>query len=1156
MKTEPTPIPKTGSMRLIEILQEEFNKLHGKTFKPKDPGPSDEKPKETKTPGLGDFYRIEPEQRILKLSEEKPQDTSDDNPGPDPEPSEQFKAFMVFSEERLKEWRGKSFGNAGDKPDVKALKTGKERRLPTGWKKIMEEYRIALEHQIADKDFVFKEEWVADGPLRPYTRALLEQYKTTYGSDFNLPVLSRRRRSGSGSMPMETSAKDQLQEDRATELNTLIVEDIFPEYWGGRADDIQLNELYLEMFSLNKAALCLSGGGIRSGTFALGVLQGLAELNIKPSDFTYMSTVSGGGYLGGWLSAWIRQEGADVVAKKLKPGFSFPLEPAPIRHLRTYSNYLSPKLGLFSADTWALVAIYLRNLVINWLSIIPFLAAFVCIPWIMVTFLNIHPSFWLMRGMFVLGGVLFIISDFFIKRNPPLQPAQETEKWKSLARDKNFITLCLLPGILAIICWVTAWYWFMYADVDLPPFFSKLRDDIVDVADGEFPFAALKSFVPVVIVFMFLEWVLYLLAEWWGVVPRRFDTERAKGSRWKEMLCLLVAGTLFGVILISMTHFMMPKCAPGPLFSILYACLAFPTVQIMLLFNGFVYEGLKSKFVEDAEREWMARYSGWFLVASLGWLILSGVILYGPYQMQEMLKYIFPLGTVTSFVTAYLGQKIVGGSKPGQTDRKTGGIMSYISLPLLAAVAVIILFIAISFLIVFLITRLSRVDFDPLKAAGLLPWVSLLVFAVMAAICLFFSRIIDMNRFSLHALYRSRLIRAYLGASRPAGTRRPDPFTGFDETDNLPMGDLVQANGTLTKPFHVINMALNLVAGENLAWQERKAASFTVSPLHAGSLLLGYRRTYQEKVNGQGRTGVQDSGEDPQKDQYYGGRSGITLGTALTISGAAVSPSSGYHTSPLVAFFMTLFNLRLGWWLGSPGPLGDNTYYLSSPKYGLKPLLSEMFGKTDELNPYIFLSDGGHFENLGLYEMVLRRNRFIILSDASCDASCELEDLGNAIRKIRIDHGITIDFPFEFNIHSRKAGEKGKYWALGRVQYPENKRNSRKEGLFGERDGILLYIKPSIYGGEAKDISNYASVNADFPHESTADQFFSESQFESYRALGLFMIGKVAKELRDEAGVELQELLNAQNTDEWKILIDAINKKWKEEPSEKKPEKP
>jgi hypothetical protein len=370
-------------------------------------------------------------------------------------------------------------------------------------------------------------------------------------------------------------------------------------------------------------------------------------------------------------------------------------------------------------------------------------------------------------------------------------------------------------------------------------------------------------------------------------------------------------------------------------------------------------------------------------------------------------------------------------------------------------------------------------------------------------------------------MYRARLIRAYLGASRLPGERRPDPFTGFDEGDNFPMGcvgtPVRGAPDTPRPPFHVLNLALNLVGGRNLAWQERKARSFTVSPLHAGAWKLGYRPT---------RIHLHDC-QVPAKGLLYGGDRGISLGTAMTISGAAASPNMGYHSSPAVTFLMTLFNARLGWWLGNPGPAGDRTFHLSGPTLAVRPILDEMLGATNDTNEYVYLSDGGHFENLGLYEMVLRRNRFIVVSDAGCDEQCSLQDLGNAIRKIRIDMGIPIDFGKEFLIRARSsdpAAPDGRPWAFARIRYS----CADAPGITGpacdQVDGVLLYIKPGIYGGEPRDVFNYSTANAAFPHESTADQFFSESQFESYRALGSHTVEQL---VHSDPTIDLNALFTA-----------------------------
>jgi hypothetical protein len=334
---------------------------------------------------------------------------------------------------------------------------------------------------------------------------------------------------------------------------------------------------------------------------------------------------------------------------------------------------------------------------------------------------------------------------------------------------------------------------------------------------------------------------------------------------------------------------------------------------------------------------------------------------------------------------------------------------------------------------------------------------------------------INANKFSLYAIYRNRLIRAYLAASRT--TRMPSLFTGFDPADNFQLHSLPAG-----KPLHVINAALDLVTGQQLAWQERKAESFTMSRLHCGSPCLGYRPS----------------------DKYG---NGITMGTALAISGAAANPNIGYHPSPLVGFLMTLFDGRLGCWLGNPGPAGARTWRRTGPRYVVGPLFSDIMGNTTDCYEYVNLFDGGHFENLGLYEMVLRRCHYMVVIDGSEDPNCSFSDLGQAVRKIRIDLGVPIEFE-KIMIQARSDDDaknsKGRNYAIGTIQY------SRKDGP-SANDGILIYIKPAWYGDGPPDLFEYATRNRAFPHESASDSSFAESKFESYRMLGDYTMEKICK---------------------------------------------
>jgi hypothetical protein len=499
---------------------------------------------------------------------------------------------------------------------------------------------------------------------------------------------------------------------------------------------------------------------------------------------------------------------------------------------------------------------------------------------------------------------------------------------------------------------------------------------------------------------------------------------------------------------------------------------------------------------------------------------------------------------------------------------------------------------------------------------------------------------ININKFSLHAAYRDRLIRAYLGASRNERERAPNPFTGFDDQDNLQMQELrterfhgesirdldaladalsaakghsgdpttpaefiyprlpdvvrdgldehriasppiasppdetqteqlkaalasalnriienerlyaeevfsdllkladasslgarsekarkirqlfpgkdesiddvgveqLRANRGLMelafpgmfeeagmcKPLHVVNMALNLVGGEDLGWQNRMAESFTVTPLHAGSYCVGYR---DSRVYGK------DSSQRA-----------ISLGTSVAISGAAVSPNMGYHSSPFVTFLLTLFNVRLGWWLGNPGKAGQKTFDHAGPRVAFFPIISEALGLTNDRYEYVYLSDGGHFENLGLYEMILRRCRLIVVSDGSEDHDYTFEGLGNAISKVRVDLGVPINFekiyvfPQDYEFKDDKEKRLQGYCALGRICY-----SCVDSGKGDDVDGYLLYVKATLTGTEPKDIYNYSRAHTAFPHESTGDQMYSEEQFESYRELGAHAFKKICE---------------------------------------------
>jgi hypothetical protein len=342
--------------------------------------------------------------------------------------------------------------------------------------------------------------------------------------------------------------------------------------------------------------------------------------------------------------------------------------------------------------------------------------------------------------------------------------------------------------------------------------------------------------------------------------------------------------------------------------------------------------------------------------------------------------------------------------------------------------------------------------------------------------------------------------------------RRPNPITGFDPSDDFPLNDLAIVRGwgddlvvDYRGPYHLVNTSMNLVAGGDLAWQERMAESFVLSPLYCGSKTTGFRKTVVRRVDLEdGELDLRERDSGDAELPGFGGN--IRLGTAISVSGAAASPNAGYHSSPLVTILLTVFNARLGLWLGNPS---RPSWRKSGPGFAIY-LIDELFGRTTSKGKYVYLSDGGHFENLGVYELVRRRCRHIVVCDAGADPQSSFWDLGSLVRKCREDFGVRIEIDISPLLKEDGATHAKWHCAVGSIHY--------EDVDTWASPGTLFYIKPSLTGDEPSDVRNYVSEHRDFPHESTADQFFGESQFESYRVLGEHIAAEVFLDAVEEAG--------------------------------------
>jgi Patatin-like phospholipase len=875
--------------------------------------------------------------------------------------------------------------------------------------------------------------------------------------------------------------------------------------------------LYRKAHQLNLSALALSGGGIRSASLGLGVIQGLADKNLL-KRFDYLSTVSGGGYIGSWLSAWLyHAQNADTVLAQLRSARAdADDEPPSIDHLRDYSSYLTPKLGLLSADTWAAVAIVLRNMVLNWLILIPAIALPVVAVKLLAVVAHGAPS---VRGSWtaaLVAAICLVLGSMSLGYK--LLRLYSPDKLKNAqTAQQRFLMWSLAPAVVAgaLFTWL--------ANRQGTPGDALARAFHLGSASSPSWWA--------MVIFALMIYAAALGADYWKTSPLRI--KRADIWAWAAAVVIFATIVWAGAAFYHTDAFA-KSSLPSAAAEMLLVVFGIPWFLLATLLAQTTYLLLRSYSpMGDVEREWLGRASGWHFIAALVWITLSALVLFGPWlyygsdKIAAGIKWLIPMiGTASGVVTALLGKSAATPAQGGSGDQR--GFAANIAIAIAGPLFGAILLITLSFLFDQAVPG-AQACF-PLPGAqpaaeGCTPWSDWLLFGIgLTAIAFFAQFFVNVNRFSLHTLYRNRLIRAFLGGAR-VPDRQPDGFTGFDWHDNLRVASLWGSHppeGSYWRPFHVINMTLNLTSPSKLAWQQRKGESFCVTPQFCGTADLGYRPT----------------------NDYGDPEGGISLGTAMAISGAAVSPNMGYHSSPSIAFLMTLFNVRLGWWLGNPGRAGNSLppleqsirrqltgrtrplapYTQDAPWFAVWPLLSELFGLTTENSRYVYLSDGGHFENLGLYEMVRRRCRWIIVSDGGQDLDRGYEDLGNAVRKISIDLGVRIRFPNSPLLLATKDSKPADlvYCALGTIDY-----SSDRDGEKPVPRGKILYIKPAVRGDEgAAEIIAYQRGHPDFPNQSTANQWFDEPQLEAYRSLGHYILTKLVDACGEPQPTNLEELFD------------------------------
>jgi hypothetical protein len=755
--------------------------------------------------------------------------------------------------------------------------------------------------------------------------------------------------------------------------------------------------------------VALSGGGIRSGAFCLGALQALDFCGvIKRTD--YLSTVSGGGYIGTCLTASMSQNDGEFPFG----GASDVRDSEAIGHLRNYSNYLIPRANSALRNGLDVASILLRGLFANALVVLTFQMA--------AAFLTLmaYPR-WddLRKGNFVLQFITAI-------------PRTVVHLYHELCPD--FLQNWLAEPLTAFGAYISAGF----------SWFTSL-------------------------IFEGLSWLL-------GILLSPLGTRRAD---------LILFHCQAGIADFKSWIFECP-------FSI-------TTLLAGLLAGILIYWAWRrSKSTDDGNdvdspilRKARAVLGLTILSAMLDLQPLLIYVLGMVYQQSSgVLSYLLSLSPtfLTAAITVALFARRLGAFL--ETTQLSPSIVVRI-LRIATQASMIAACLVLPFALFVIYWHLSAwlIDDGPVWkpfTADTARWFGICLLIALTLIMWAF----EANAYSLHQFYKDRLSKAFL--FKPEFSGKDDP----PERSDFKLSEIETAEC----PYHIINAALNVQGSREANRRGRNADFFTFTRHFVGSDLTHFavtsRRFAAHRTNDM---------------EAVDGK--LDVGMAMAVSGAALSANMGSNTVRWLSPTLALLNIRLGYWLRNPRDLARLGQFRRPREWlnnflGKFYLLLEMFNFLDEDNTFIYLSDGGHIENLGIYQLLKRGCRLIIAIDAEADPEISCASLLKLERYARIDLGIRIILPWE-QIRARNrevnkvidprtpgepARQHGRHCALGPVLYEDGSR------------GILLYFKSSLSGDEKDYVLDYKKRYRDFPHENTGDQFFTEEQFEVYRTLGYHIV--------------------------------------------------
>lgn len=850
--------------------------------------------------------------------------------------------------------------------------------------------------------------------------------------------------------------------------------------------------------------LALSGGGIRSATFSLGVLQALAGANlIRRID--YLSTVSGGGYVGGFFGALFARPNASAasVTGILDPKRAD--ESGEVAWLRENGRYLAPNGG---SDAWAALASGLRG----WAAVVTVIALL-----LLLGFLTFYPLRQLLGLAMPQAAPIWASPFWLLTLLPLLAVVPLAWAYWGIEKTANWRTDPLISlALVAIIAGVT-----LALAGGVP--------EHVLIGAGVLLMVSLATGICVACAFRAATRKPDgSHGAWFGAkadsreANEQRDQARRNLTRWLSRSLV----TLVGVVLIASVDslgFLIYLLQHLDQESLAGVVASLSAAALLLSQRLSLIDRLLKSFTGNERFSLPSGLLMWLVaaVAAVGVVALTNAGAHAiawrfsdPLQPEAVNEKPTPPSTIPTWA--------------GST---TQGARITIVNPLPAQPAPT--------------TPIGARQLQPLPTEAL--WWP----AVLWGLLLFLNIQLGrnwafVNRSSHQALYAARLKRTYLGASNPERTegsgnsRVTDPLPG----DDIEMADYwAPSNQQRGAPLHLVNVTINQTVSrrQGTVNRDRKGIPMAIGPC---GLSAGARHHYlldPEHPSGRpesaGRYWMFEGIAPPKRKAgaTEKGYKQLTLGNWIAISGAAFSTGTGYHTTVASSLLTGLANIRLGYWwrsgtrpkpvrrTGTPGEwkiwarLMHAFAWLFQVQWHLfAELLARFHGPG---RSYWYLSDGGHFENMGGYELIRRRLPFIVIVDGEEDPDYQFEGLASLVRKARTDFSAEIRFldpadantPAEIRLLVKDPAFSGVFGTLADLAPDQKTGQSRARACFAsvsyaddpEARSLIVYLKPTLGRETPVDVREYQRRNPKFPQQPTADQFFDEVQWESYRRLGL-----------------------------------------------------